>query len=93
MTHAGLYFMTALCPCLLGIFPYGLTAPPSFESPKDKLQSCPDDLKSTDFILPYLYQISHLGVNKNLWTTRDTRIPSVALRLVLRGCILTDMVC
>ena len=29
---------------------------------------CPDDLKSTDFTLPYLYHISRLPVKKNLRT-------------------------
>ena len=37
----------------------------SSESPKDKLQSCPDGLRSTGVILRYLYQISRLPVKKN----------------------------
>ncbi|MHC4144408.1 MAG: hypothetical protein ACYSUD_06470, partial [Planctomycetota bacterium] len=41
----------------------------SSESPRDKLRSCPDDLKSTDFILLYLYQINCLPVKKNHWIT------------------------
>jgi hypothetical protein len=32
-------------------------------------ESYPDNLKSTDFTLLYLYQISHIPVKKNLWMT------------------------
>ena len=48
---------------------HGSRLPPSFENPKDKLRSCPDDLKSTDFTVSYLYQINRLPVKKNRWMT------------------------
>ena len=54
-------------PVAAGSIPYGLMLPPSLESPKRQAESCPDDCKSTNFILPYLYQISRLPVKKNCW--------------------------
>jgi len=71
--------------------------PVSPESPKVRQNPAPDNLKSTDFTLPYLYQISHLPVKKNHWMTEmpghcdfvlqasPTESPRVALRGVLRA--------
>jgi len=57
---------------LLKFVLHGSRLPPSFENPKDKLRSCADDLKSTNFTVSYLYQISRLHVKKNLWMTETS---------------------
>jgi len=63
--HNGLYLATAL----LATFAWG--SPPQTEThlflllPERQTESCPDDLKSTGFCVPFillLYQIDHLCV-------------------------------
>jgi len=52
-------------PYLPGIVLHGPKLPPSILEPEGRAESCPDDLKSTDFCIPFillLYQIDHLSV-------------------------------
>jgi prepilin-type processing-associated H-X9-DG protein len=55
--------------------------PGEFES---RAKFCPDDLKSTDFTSPYLYQISRLPVKKNHWILRP---PKILPRGFLQGAV------
>jgi len=45
--------------------------------PEGRTESCPDDLKSTDFNLPCLYQIGRLPVKKNHLAIRHDNLDFV----------------